>query len=76
MLLAADGKYEFTFPREQVERYIIEVQKEGYFSIIEDIYFSSLTLEQDNIRNYSTHTNYVIFVTSVDCSVAVRYSYS
>jgi hypothetical protein len=55
MLLAADGKYEFTFPREQVERYIIEIQKDGYFPIIEDVYFTSLTLEQDNIRNYSTH---------------------
>ena len=55
MLLSADGNYEFTFPREQVERYIIEIHKDGYFPIIEDVYFSSLTLEQDNIRNYSTH---------------------
>lgn len=55
MLLGADGKYEFTFPREQVERYIIEIQKEGYFSINEDVYFSSLSLDEDNIRNYSTH---------------------
>ena len=55
VLLAADGKYNFTFPREQIERYVIKIEKQGYFTINKDIYFSSLSLEQDNVRNYSTH---------------------
>jgi hypothetical protein len=53
-VLGSDGKYEFTFEREKVEKYIIRITKPLYFDIEEDIQFSSLTPSTNNIRNYST----------------------
>jgi|688.fasta_scaffold67549_4 hypothetical protein len=52
--IGSNGTYEFTFPREKMERYTIHITKENYFKIEEDIFYSSLTLSADNIRNYST----------------------
>ena len=52
--LGADGSYSFTFPREQMEKYIIRVNKNLYFPIESLVYYSSLSLENDNIRNYGT----------------------
>ncbi len=54
VLITEDGQYQFSFPREQMEKYIIKVNKPGYFEINEEIYFSTLTLESDNIRNLET----------------------
>jgi hypothetical protein len=54
LLLNQDGQYQFSFPREQIEKYVIKISKPGYFEINEDIYFSSLTLENDNLRNFET----------------------
>ena len=54
-VLNTNGNYQFSFLREQMEKYVIRVEKEGYFDIQEDIYMSSLTLENDNTRNYQTH---------------------
>lgn len=53
-ILGADGKFEFTFPREKIEKYIVKVTKPLYFDIEEEIQFSSLTPSTNNIRNYST----------------------
>jgi hypothetical protein len=53
-ILGADGKFEFTFPREKIEKYILKVTKPLYFDIEEEIQFSSLTPSTNNIRNYST----------------------
>lgn len=52
--LGPDGNYSFKFPRERMERYVLKAAKDLYFDINENIYFSSLTLEDDNTRNYST----------------------
>lgn len=52
--ISSDGNYEFSFSREKMERYVIRVTRQNYFQIEEDIYFSSLSLENENIRNYST----------------------
>ena len=52
--LESNGSYTFSFIREQIEKYVIYVEKEGYFDIVDDLYLSSLTLESDNIRNYGT----------------------
>ncbi len=52
--LGNDGAYQFTFPREQVEKYVIRVNKNLYFPIESLVYYSSLNVESDNIRNYST----------------------
>ena len=52
--LGPDGNYSFTFPREKMERYVLKASKDLYFDINENIYFSSLSLENDNTRNYST----------------------
>lgn len=51
---SSDGNYSFTFPRNAVEYYTIVVQKENYFEINEQIGFSSLSVSEDNTRNFST----------------------
>ncbi|GAB5418816.1 MAG: hypothetical protein Crog4KO_02040 [Crocinitomicaceae bacterium] len=52
--IASDGSYSFTFPRNQVESYIVEVQKEGYYDIDGAISLQELSVEEDNVYNYST----------------------
>lgn len=52
--IGSDGGYSFTFPRNQVESYILEVQKAGYFDIEASIPLQDLTVEEDNTYNYST----------------------
>lgn len=51
---SSDGTYSFTFPRNAAESYILQVDKNNYFSLNESILFSSLTVEEDNTRNFST----------------------
>lgn len=53
-ILDVNGAYSFTFPRDKVETYYIKVEKNNYFNIYETIPFSSLSVENDNERNYST----------------------
>ncbi len=50
----SDGSYSFTFPRNQAEAYLLKAEKNNYFPINETINFSDLTIENDNIRNFST----------------------
>jgi len=50
----ASGSYTFTFPRDQAEAYVLTTDKNNYFPLEETIYFSDLTIEEDNIRNFST----------------------
>lgn len=52
--LASDGSYSFTFKRDKMEKYVITVVKDLYFSLNETIFFSTLSVEEDNVRNYST----------------------
>lgn len=52
--LDANGNYSFSFPRDKIETYYIEVQKNNYFDIYEDIPFSELSVENDNVRDFST----------------------
>lgn len=52
--LGSDGSYSFTFKRDKMEKYLIKVEKDLYFSLNEIVYFSSLSIEDDNVRNYST----------------------
>lgn len=52
--LGSDGNYSFTFPRDNMEKYILRITKENYFPLEQTIYFSSLSLNADNIRDYST----------------------
>ncbi len=54
MTLGADGAYKFIFPRDKMDKYILRVDKANYFNLEETIYFSSLTIEKDNERDYST----------------------
>jgi hypothetical protein len=54
MTLGSDGKYSFTFPRDKMEKYVLKVTKSGYFDLEKTIFFSDLTIEEDNIRNYGT----------------------
>lgn len=50
----SDGAYSFTFPRNQAEAYILRATKDNYFPIEEYIGFSSLTIDEENVRNYSS----------------------
>jgi hypothetical protein len=54
MTTNANGAYSFTFPRDQAESYVLTSDKNNYFPLEETIYFSDLTIEEDNIRNFST----------------------
>ena len=49
-----NGNYKFVFKREMMEKYILKITKTNYYDFDETIYFSSLSLENDNVRNYST----------------------
>tara|TARA_B100001758_G_scaffold132799_1_gene114312 strand:+ start:207 stop:842 length:636 start_codon:yes stop_codon:yes gene_type:complete len=53
-IIEANGGYSFSFPREAMEKYIIEVTKENYFDINKDISFSSLSSSNENFRDYNT----------------------
>lgn len=55
VVLNSDGTYEFVVPREKMERYILRVNKDLYFPIEEDIYYSSLSIKDPNIYNLSTN---------------------
>ena len=68
-ILGADGKYEFTFPREKIEKYIIRVSKNLYFDIDEDIQFSSLVPSALNTRNFSTKAKSWVELRFVNTSV-------
>lgn len=48
------GEYSFTFSRNKAESYFLSTSKLNYFPLEETIYFSDLTIEQDNVRNYTT----------------------
>ncbi len=51
---SSEGKYSFSFSRNTVLKYQLEVQKENYFPIEEEIAFSDLSIEHGNMRNYAT----------------------
>lgn len=48
------GVYSFSFPRNQSESYTLTCVKPNHFSIEKIINFSDLSIENDNIINYST----------------------
>ena len=48
------GEYSFTFSRNAAESYFLTSVKQDYFPLEKTIYFSELTIEEDNIRNYTT----------------------
>lgn len=52
--LDAQGNYSFSFPRDKVETYYLEVIKDNYFELYETIPFSELSVEDENIRDFST----------------------
>lgn len=52
--LSSDGNYNVSFPREKMEKYIVKIAKPNYFSIEESIFYSELSIENDNLRNFST----------------------
>jgi hypothetical protein len=53
-IIGNDGTYSFTFTRNKAESYTLLVTKNNYFDIEETILFSSLSIKDDNIRDYST----------------------
>ena len=52
--LQEDGNYSFTFPREKIEKYILVVEKNLYFKLEKEIYYSDLTVNEPLVCNYGT----------------------
>lgn len=49
-----DGAYSFTFPRDKMEKYILKITKNNYFDINETIYFSTLSVNDENVKDVAT----------------------
>jgi hypothetical protein len=54
VVLGSDGNYSFTFERDKMEKYILKIRKSGYFDLEETVFFSELSISEENVRNYST----------------------
>jgi hypothetical protein len=54
MVIGSAGTFEFTFPREKAEAYLVRIEKENYFLIEESIPFSSFSTEKALEKNFST----------------------
>lgn len=52
---STNGEYSFVFDRDQTESYHVISSKANYYDLDETILFSDITIEDDNIYNYSTH---------------------
>jgi hypothetical protein len=52
--ISSDGKYQFTVPRERIEKYILRITKHLYFPIEKTIYFSELKLKEENVFDLTT----------------------
>ena len=52
--LSSTGTYKFEVPRERIERYILRVQKDLYFPIEREVYYSELSIKTDNIFDLNT----------------------
>ena len=50
----SSGQYSFTFPRNSALSYRVNCVKNNYFDLNEIINFSDLTIENDNVRDYTT----------------------
>lgn len=48
------GEYAFSFPRNKAESYFLSSTKADYFPLEETIYFSDLSIEEDNVLNFTT----------------------
>lgn len=55
IVLSTSGSYEFIVPREKMERYILRVNKDLYFPIEKEVYYSELSIKTDNIFNLKTN---------------------
>lgn len=54
IVLSADGNYKVSFPREKMEKYTVRITKQNYFTIEESIFYSNLSIKEENVRNFST----------------------
>ena len=52
--ISSDGKFQFTFKREQAEKYFMEIKKNNYFDIYEPVSYDDFSTEQELVRNYTT----------------------
>lgn len=52
--LGADGKFQFTFKREQAEKFFIQITKVNYFDVYEPISYDLFSTEDELVKNYST----------------------
>ena len=52
--LGADGRFKFTFKREQAEKFIIKITKANYFDVEEEVSFDSFSTQDELVRNYNT----------------------
>ena len=61
----AYGNYEFELDRDKYEKIQLVIEKNNYFEIIDNISFSNLSREEDNVFNYSLEamawTKFIIY---------------
>lgn len=50
----SEGNYSFKIPRDRFVSFNMIMEKEGYFQVDKTVYFSNLTLKEDNVFNLST----------------------
>ena len=54
MMLSSNGNYEFVVPREKMERYVLRLNKDLYFPIEKEVFYSELSIQNDNIFDLNT----------------------
>lgn len=52
--LGTDGKFQFTFKREQAEKFFIQITKDNYFEVYQPIPYDDFSTESELVRNFST----------------------
>jgi len=52
--LTSSGDYNFNFIRNKVEKYLITIEKDNYFSVEKSINFTSLTTNSDYVQDFET----------------------
>lgn len=55
LIIDSDGKFNFSFKREKALKYILTIEKENYFSLVDEIGFDKLTAASSNMKIYDMY---------------------
>ena len=68
--LSSNGEYRFSFLRDKVEKYILKVEKDNYFEIVDEIPFSNLNPSEVDVYNYDIKAKSWVEMRFVNSDVA------